>query len=212
MAILDIHTHRQPPYPEGVVSLRIDGQCNLYETFIDGQLYSAGVHPWDLERLPDDWSDTLGRLVRLPQVIAVGECGVDLPRGGMLFRQLQVFRRHVELSEEVGKPLIIHDVKSDDIICGLRRDLKPRQPWVVHGFRGKPAAAASLLKSGCYLSFGEHFNPDTLRSVPEDRILAETDESAMNIGEIIRRLSDTREEDLMLIIKSNSEKFCNFEG
>ena len=209
--ILDIHTHKCAPRPNAIVSLRTGEEAFTAE-LLPEQCYSVGVHPWDLADCDDSkWKDVCA-LARLPQVVAIGECGVDLPRGGMMFRQLQVFRKHVELSEELHKPLIIHDVKGDDIICGLRRDLRPSQSWAVHGFRGKPVAAEALVRAGCYLSFGQKFNAETLRAVPADRILAETDESPLPIEDIISILSEARGEDLTPIIKANSEKFCNFES
>lgn len=209
--ILDIHTHKNAPQPEAIVNLRVKG-CAFEEDLLPAQSYSVGVHPWDApENSESDW-ERVQELAGLPSVVAIGECGVDLMRGGLMFRQLQIFKKHIDLSEERHKPLLIHDVKSDDIVCGLRRDLRPSQPWAVHGYRGKPAGAMALVRSGCYISFGERFNPETLRAVPFDRILAETDESLLPIEEIIAALSAARGEDLLPIIKANSEKFCNFES
>lgn len=190
MAILDIHTHKSAPYPEGLVSLRINGES--FDEILPGQLYSAGIHPWDVPDLDAEKAFAqLEEIANNPQIVAIGECGVDLVRGGAMFRQLQVFRHHVELSESIGKPLIIHCVKGDDIICGLRRDLRPAQPWVIHGYRGKPGGASALLRAGCHLSFGEKFNSDTVAfalDTTPDRILAETDESPLSITEIITNL------------------------
>ncbi len=209
--IIDIHTHHPAPQPQGIISIRLCHQDCVHTDLIAGQAYSAGIHPWDIPL--DDIENTRGILCRsakLPEVVAIGECGVDLHRGGPMFRQLQVFKMHIELSEQLKKPVIVHDVKGDDIICGLRRELKPAQPWCIHGFRGKPAAAAALLRSGCYISFGEKFNAGTLISMPEDRILAETDESDLAIEKIISRLSEIKGFDLTQTIKDNSKKFCNF--
>lgn len=205
--MLDIHTHKGAPQPEGVVSLRRE------EELLPGQLYSIGLHPWDTagEDLPL-LRQQIERLAERPQVVAIGEAGIDTLRGAPMFRQLQEFKWQSELSERLGKPMIIHAVKADDIICGLRRDLSPTLPWAIHGYRGKPSAAAQLLKAGCYISFGEKFNPETLLAVPDNRILAETDESPLSIQEIIMRLSETKGYDLTPIIKANSDKFCNFGG
>ncbi len=145
--IIDIHTHRPYPQPEGIISkaLRPDSaETSEMKTF---QLYSVGMHPWDTQDTED--AGLFARLEEIaaqPNVAAIGECGIDLLRGAPMFRQLLVFRRHVEISEKLRKPLIIHDVKADDIICGLRRDMKPTQPWCIHGFRGKPAAAMALIR------------------------------------------------------------------
>lgn len=196
--ILDIHSHRPVPYLEGVVNI-MDGRLPR----VEGQLFSAGVHPWDtIEEVPDYVFEGLAELAARPEVAAIGECGVDTQKGGPMFRQLQVFKKQVEISENVGKPLVIHAVKAADIILGLKRDLAPSQPWIIHGFRGKPAQAQQLLDKGLYLSFGERFNPDTLRMVPLDRLLAETDDSTLSIENIIASLSEARGADLTPSIAS----------
>ena len=135
-------------------------------------------------------------LARRPEVLAIGECGVDLVKGGPLFRQLQIFKKHVEISEAVGKPLILHVVKATDIIMGLKRDLNPSQPWIIHGFRGKPQTAGMLLKAGILLSFGAKFNPETVASMPAGSILAETDDSPESIYSVIASLSEAAGRDL----------------
>lgn len=172
---------------------------------LEGQLYSVGVHPWD-EADATPRLDALAALASLPEVAAIGEAGLDLAKGGPMYKQLLAFRRQVEISEEVGKPLIVHSVKTADMIAGLRRDLRPRQPWVVHGFRGKPATASQLLRCGCWLSFGERFNAETLRMVPADFLLAETDCSEKTIEEVLTALSEARQEDVKALAAANAAR------
>ena len=124
--ILDIHTHHPVPQPLAVIDASLRPGAEPVE-IIDSQLYSAGIHPYDtVADIPEErWSE-LERQLALPNVVAVGECGVDLSgRGGMMFRQLQIFKRQIELAEKLGKPMIVHCVKAEDVICGLRRDLQP---------------------------------------------------------------------------------------
>ena len=206
MEIIDIHTHHPVPQPRGVVDVSFISHPDI--TLLDGQLYSAGVHPWDTrEEISEASWNTLEGLLCKPEFVAVGEAGVDLSgRGGMMFRQLQVFRRQIELSEELRKPLLVHCVKAEDVLCGLIRDLKPTQPWIIHGFRKKPQAARQLLNAGCYISLGQHFNPDTLHAIPQDRLLAETDESELSIQEIIEIQSNILGTDLEPVIAANSAK------
>lgn len=190
--ILDIHSHRPVPYPSGVVSLR-----NTDVPLLDGQAYSVGIHPWDtLTTVGEDVWKRFEELAADSRVVAIGECGVDLTKGGPLFRQLQIFRRQVEISEKTGKPLVIHCVKGADIIMGLKRDLNPVQLWAIHGFRGKPELARQLTEKGILLSFGEHFNPAAVMEMPSGMLLAETDESELTITEIIGGLSQAANRDL----------------
>lgn len=206
MKILDIHTHHKVPQPEGVVSLRYKGKPVELSRF---QAYSIGIHPWDSSLEFDESAiEQLRQIARRPEIVAIGEGGIDLAgKGGALFRQMNVFKVHIELSENLRKPLIIHDVKAHDIIYGLRRDLRPSQNWAIHGFRAKPEVAEMLLRVGCWLSFGENFNRETLLAVPEDRILAETDESSLSIGQIIEKISMVKEKDMTEVIARNSEMF-----
>lgn len=204
--ILDIHSHRPAPYPDGVVCLRFSPHEPL-PTLLEGQLYSVGIHPWDTEEELDPVIfNALLKFAESPQIVAVGECGIDPLKGGPMFRQLQAFRKQVVISERLEKPLVIHAVKSYDIIMGLKRDLKPTQPWILHGFRGKPSAAQQLTAKGIYLSFGENFNAEALRATPPDLLLAETDESPLSIEEIIARLSEAAVSDLTLVISSNTHR------
>lgn len=210
--VLDVHTHREAPYPEGIISLDVlsplfsggeDGTEPL-SVLADGQLYSAGIHPWNTERplTERDW-EILEALASDPRVCAIGECGVDLGHGAPLYQQLLVLKRQIELAEKMRKPMVFHCVKSADILMGLKRDFNPRQPWIVHGFRGKPALAAQLTEKGFYLSFGEKFNPDTVSVTNPERILAETDESLLPIEEIIARLSEAAGYELLPRIEEN---------
>lgn len=197
--LIDCHTHKFAPYPEGIISL-----STFDQPIEEGQLYSAGIHPWDTaEPVTEETWTLLETLAENPAVAMIGECGVDLLKGGAMYRQLQVLKRQVDISERVGKPLLLHCVKAADIILGLKRDLKPSQPWIIHGFRGKPAQARQLTDKGIYLSFGEKFNAETVMQMPPGLMLAETDESVLSIEEIVGALSEAADRDLAATLAAN---------
>lgn len=201
--LLDIHTHHPAPQPEGIINA-----SPTDFTPVGSQFYSVGYHPWDTQKLlSEDRIRLLRDTVSLPCVAAVGECGVDPNRGGPMFIQLQNFRTHIEISETVGKPLIIHAVKSPDIVIGLRRDLDAKQLWILHGFRGKPQIADMYLKAGIALSYGEKFNAEALRITPPGMLYAETDDSPLSIREIIAALSAAAGKDLTPDILQNTSYF-----
>lgn len=184
MNLLDVHTHH--PGREGAIINLAPG-----ETPVDGLIYSAGLHPWDTalpDREIDSRLDEISRLAARREVVAIGESGLDLLRGASLDRQEAIFRRQVAISESVGKPMILHVVKAFPEIMRLRRELSPAQPWVIHGFRGKPQLAAELLREGFYISLGERFNRETAEIIPADRLFVETDESRLSVEEIAARL------------------------
>ncbi|MDE6018056.1 MAG: TatD family hydrolase [Muribaculaceae bacterium] len=207
--ILDCHTHRNAPAPDAIISTSPIGfvsQCD--------QAWSTGLHPWDLGLYCDDnlrikdeiWVELVAAAAS-PDVVAIGECGIDLTHGALLATQMLAFRKQALLAERLGKPLIIHAVKAHDIIVGMKKDLGPEQPWIIHGFRNKPTIAEIYLKAGCWLSFGEKFSPEALDITPLDRILAETDESSLSINSIIMRLEESSQKNLLDAIIANGNIF-----
>lgn len=178
----DAHTHD---------TSAVDALISVAPDFIpaEGHYYSVGIHPWDTEGLlPADWPAMLARRGADSDVLAIGETGLDKLKGAPLQRQMDVLREHIAVSERVGKPLILHIVRAFPEIIRLKAEIKPVQPWIVHGFRGKPELARELVRHGFYLSMGEKFNQDSALAVPPGRLLAETDESTLTIDEIASRI------------------------
>lgn len=200
--ILDIHTHHAAPQPQAVVSLAAPGQAMLH-----GQLYSAGIHPWASEQeIRPEELDALLAAAHRPEVVAIGEAGIDAVKGGPMFRQINIFRRQAILAETLRKPLIVHDAKAHETVLGIFSELRPSVPWIIHGFRYKPSVARMFTDKGIYLSFGERFNPATLAAVPRPLLLAETDESQLTITEIIAALSAEAGTDLTPVIAENCRR------
>ncbi len=144
---------------------------------------SVGIHPW---KVSDGWQkdfESVRSVAQRSDVWAIGECGLDKVRGEALSLQIEAFRAHVALSEEVQKPLVIHCVKAFDELLALRKEWEQKtashrreamgigenekglQPWIIHGFRGKPEQAQQIMAKGLLLSFGHHYHVETLRSV-----------------------------------------------
>ena len=77
-------------------------------------------------------------LLEHPQVIALGECGLDALRGALLEEQERIFRHQIRLAEAYNKPVTLHIVRTFDRLLRLHKELHPTTQWTVHGFRGKP--------------------------------------------------------------------------
>lgn len=154
--------------------------------------FSAGIHPWDAGNLRSVWLDNLKLLLNFDRVIAVGECGLDKKSPVALEKQLEVFGMQVKLSAALNKPLIIHCVGCYNELMNFHKALNPKQPWIIHGFRGKPEMAVQLTKIGMFISFGEKFNPDSVRATPVERILVESDDSEMPLAEIYLAIATTK--------------------
>ncbi|MEL5896086.1 TatD family hydrolase [Bacteroides sp. GD17] len=201
---VDIHTHQLPQVPgEAIV--------NCYPEMFspqEGGWYSVGIHPWYIAA-SDDKKNCLEVLVRHPQVLAVGEAGLDKLADAPMDLQLEVFEFQARLAEEVEKPLVIHLVKAADELLKLRRTLRPAMPWVIHGFRGKAALAEDYLRHGFYLSFGEKYQAEALLTTPADRLFIETDESTVPIKELYARAAALRgisPEEMREIVSGNISK------
>ena len=143
-----------------------------------GHVFSAGLHPWDVTGHDDEALRNLEKLLELPQVLAVGECGFDTLKGPSHELQEQAFIRQVELSEHFRKPMILHVVRDFDSIIRLRKKLKPTQAWLIHGFRGGPEQMNQLYANGILVSFGLKHNLEALRQIPSTRLFLETDGNA----------------------------------
>ncbi len=186
--LIDVHTHHRPAIPEESIWNVPAGGFRREKGFY----YSVGIHPWQVK---EDWEPEfllVKEIVSIPTVLAVGEAGLDRFAAGNMALQKTVFERQIELSEEWRKPLIIHCVKCFNELIQLKRELKPKMPWIVHGFRNNPFIAERLLNEECYLSFGERYQTAVLQMIPEDRLLTETDEGTAGIRTVIRGISERK--------------------
>ena len=153
---VDIHTHRLPPVPGTAIANRYP------DTFVPeaGAWYSVGIHPWHIPATATpvvrNQMNVLASLAGHPQVLAIGEAGLDKLADAPMAVQMEVFEYQARLSVELGKPLVIHLVKAMSELLKLKQQIKPANPWIIHGFRGKPALAEECLRHGFYLSFGRN--------------------------------------------------------
>lgn len=207
MNCLDIHTHHLPLHPEQAIYACSIANVPLPETGI----ISVGIHPWFLtEENADEQLQWLEKTVNHPGVVAIGECGMDKLRGISIDKQMDVFRKCIALSEQRSLPVIVHAVKCTEELMGIKKVMKPKMPWIIHGFRGKASVAKSLLNQGFYLSFGEHYQKESIQCTPLERLFLETDESLLPIEEIYRKAASdygVTMEILMESITSNAKKF-----
>ena len=107
MTVLDIHTHHQAA-SDAVVS------CSVAEAFepVPGCLYSVGLHPWQSHQATEAHLQLLEQLAEHPQVVAIGETGLDTLRGAPLPRQLELLERHIDVAQRVSKPVVAHCVRA----------------------------------------------------------------------------------------------------
>ena len=146
---------------------------------------SAGVHPnHDPGVLDSPRYVTLREAAADPVVVAVGETGLDYYRSkGELKWQLDRFRKHIAVSRELSKPLIIHTRRANyDTIAIMREEGASESCGVMHCFSEDWPTAKAALDMGFYVSISgivTFKNADAVRevarNVPADRLLVETD-------------------------------------
>lgn len=193
--LINLHTHAPVAMPD-VLAL---------ESVYAGQprpplspWQSVGLHPW---YLPQPWTSAcewLEKEAALPHTLAIGEAGLDKICNTPWETQVEAFRFCIVLAEELGKPLIIHCVRAHAEVLQVKKEFKPSQPWIFHGFDKNQATAEMLLRAGAYLSFGSALfregnrAGEVLSLVSGDRFFLETDISEWKIQEVYERAAKIR--------------------
>lgn len=145
-----------------------------------------GIHPQRVPSLPaaddDRHLSRLDALLASPQAIAVGECGLDAASGEM-DRQIELLKVHFELARKHRKPLLVHVLRAHPQFLKLiAEEPMPPAGLVMHSYSGSSELTPKYVKYGCHFSFAgpvtfvEARRPlDALKSVPLERLMAETD-------------------------------------
>lgn len=174
---MNFHTHDLQSPMQAIINMPMEWMLHPTEVKLrTDATYSVGVHPWwTAEENVEDIVKGFLHWATHPQVVRIGECGIDKLKGAPEAVQTELFLQHVALSEQLQKPLTIHCVRAFDQMLMLRKRLRPTQRWAIHGFRGKPALAQQLLVAGFDLSFGTLFNAESFNLCPPERRFTETD-------------------------------------
>lgn len=143
---------------------------------------SVGVHP----NYTDCAEPTAAELVALaanPDVVAIGETGLDYYRSEKPDWQRRRFENHIEAAKLARKPLIVHTrAAADDTLTLLESMDAGEAGGVMHCFAEDWEVAKRALDIGFYISFSgivTFNNADAVRQVakkvPISRMLVETD-------------------------------------
>lgn len=143
---------------------------------------SVGVHPHDAATVDADTIRLLKDLARAQKVVAIGETGLDYYRMQTpKQKQIEAFKRQIELASELDLPLIIHCRDAYEDMAEILTQTRPAKT-VLHCFSGGPTETDVFLKLGCRISIAGTVtfkNALALREavarVPIEKILVETD-------------------------------------
>ena len=202
----NIHTHVSVHPESEILSLAPEELSTGNRSFYA----SVGIHPWTLtEENADIQWETLHESIKDKRIVAIGECGLDKLKGPSMELQTAIFKQEAALAEDSSLPLITHCVKAFNELIQLKKEISPRQPWIIHGFRGKLPLTLDCIRHGFYLSIGSRFQADALKAIPLDRLFIETDESEESIRSIYQRIAEVKRislEELAEAINKNVRK------
>jgi len=151
-----------------------------------GRLFAtAGVHPHYARELSDELLAELRQLAALPEVVAVGECGLDYYRDlSPRAAQQKAFHRQLELAAVIGKPVFLHQRDAHaDFVAILREHRSGLAGGVAHCFTGSREELMACLHIDLAIGItgwicderrGSHLLP-LMSEIPADRLLLETD-------------------------------------
>ena len=144
---------------------------------------SVGVHP-DYENLAEPQAAQLAALATHPQVVAIGETGLDYFRlKGDLEWQRERFRQHIRAARLCGKPLIIHTREAaEDTLRIMAKEGADSVGGVMHCFTESWEVAQQAMEMNFYISFSGIVTfkkaaslKDIAKKIPLERMLVETD-------------------------------------
>ena len=140
----------------------------------------AGVHPENLEGLPEDYLTQLTALLEHPKVVALGEIGLDYHWDIPKDEQKRVFEEQLRLARELDVPVVIHDREAHGDVTELLRRYRPK--GLMHCFSGSVEMLKEVMRLGLSISLGGTVTFKNARvpvevaaAVPLDRLLLETD-------------------------------------
>lgn len=183
LAYIDIHTH-QKTRDSNVFA--ITNQIIGREETLDS-ICSTGIHPWYIDNIQLQY-DELQRTLINPNVLAVGECGLDKVCSTAWEVQIQVFRKQIQLANAIDKPLIIHCVRAYEEVLQLLKEENNKVPILFHGVNKKYPLIQSLIKQNHYVSLGafilDGHHDDTIKNIDLTKFFLETDNKSTDIVDI----------------------------
>jgi TatD DNase family protein len=146
---------------------------------------TVGIHPHEAGSEPVAETERLIELSRHPKVVGFGETGLDYyydksPRE----RQRESFRAHIAAARATGLPVVVHTREADDDTAAILAEEMGKGAFtgLIHCFSSGPELAETAVDLGLFISVSgivtfKTAEPlrETLKEVPLDRLLVETD-------------------------------------
>jgi TatD DNase family protein len=211
---IDIHTHR-PFRSDDVIAV-----SNIFLQKFNSEIsypFSTGIHPWHSDQFTsEEIAQMLDKIGVHPNLIAIGETGLDKKCNISIEIQKISFGLHIQMAEKIGKPLIIHCLNAWDELIALAS--KTSAKMILHGFNGNIEQTKQLIRKGFLFSIGKSVMDEkskicrSVQIIPSSSLFCETDESDFEIKEIYERIAKLRGTNLNEMKEEIYHNFLNVTG
>ena len=208
MNFFDTHAHIGLIYDDPIEQLRVIQQAKqagvtriisinnslmdfqkVYSTLksVSGIYHAVGVAPSEVTNPGPDWINTIEKSLSLPNVVAVGETGLDYYKQfGDKRSQIELFITQLEIAQKFNKPVIIHNRDAGKDIFDVLSERLPDAGAIFHCYSEDAAYAKKCLDMNVWFSFAGNLTyrnarnlHETVLNIPVDRILIETESPFM---------------------------------
>ncbi len=208
MQIFDTHAHIGLIYDDPIEQLRVIQEakranvsriisiCNnlhdfskVYQTLKSepSVFHAIGVSPSEVTNPGRDWIHTVEEGLKLPNVVALGEIGLDYFRKfGDRTSQIELFITQLEIAAKADIPVIIHNREAGQDVLAILAERLPNAGGVLHCYSEDAEYARIALDLNLYFSFAGNLTyrnarnlHETILTLPIDRILVESESPFM---------------------------------
>lgn len=211
---IDFHSHKETSVSD-ILTIRSFDTKEI--TQLTDQPSSLGIHPWSLNRESYPLQlEILEKYSMDKNIFFLGETGLDTLVGEDKELQEESFRFHIQLSEQIQKPIVVHCVRSYHTLFKIHKIMKPKQKWILHGFQARRDVFIECTRRGFYFSLGNALiKNSSLRSyvseIPRDKIFFESDDSSFAIEKLYQEYSLLTNQSISDLKKQIASNFLSLD-
>ena len=154
---------------------------------VPGLYHAVGVAPSEVTNPGPDYAATIEKYLELPNVVAVGETGLDYYKQfGDKRSQIELFITQLEIAQKHDLPVIIHNRDAGRDVYDVLTERLPDSGAILHCYSEDAEYAQKCLDKNIWFSFAGNLTDrnarnlhETVMNIPVDRILIETESPFM---------------------------------
>lgn len=154
---------------------------------VQGLYHAVGVAPSEVTNPGPDYAATIEKYLELPNVVAVGETGLDYYKQfGDKRSQIELFITQLEIAQKHDLPVIIHNRDAGRDVYDVLTERLPDSGAILHCYSEDAEYAQKCLDKNIWFSFAGNLTyrnarnlHETVMNIPVDRILIETESPFM---------------------------------